>query len=136
VRLLIVSDTAHHLDADGRVVGWGPTVREIDHLAKLFGEIVHVAPLHDGPPPATALRYDSGRVRLRPIRPAGGAGIVAKAGILRQAPSWIAAISSELRHADAVHIRCPATQPAHGFPTACPFTPVARPSRRSRPPFR
>jgi len=107
VRLLIVSDMAHHLDADGHVVGWGPTVREIDHLATLFDEIVHVAPLHDGPPPATALRYDSGQVRLRPIRPAGGAGVAAKAGILWRAPSWITAMSSELRHADAVHVRCP-----------------------------
>jgi glycosyltransferase involved in cell wall biosynthesis len=108
VRLLIVSDMSHQLDGDGRVVGWGPTVREIEHLATVFDEIVHVAPLHDGLPSATALRYDSGRVRLRPVRAAGGAGIVAKAGIVWRIPAWVTAIQSELRRADAVHIRCPA----------------------------
>jgi glycosyltransferase involved in cell wall biosynthesis len=108
VRLLIVSDMAHHLDAGGRVVGWGPTVREIDQLSTVFDEIVHVAPLYEGPPPATALRYDSGRVRLRPVRPAGGPGILSKVRILRRVPSWVAAIRSELRGADAVHVRCPA----------------------------
>jgi glycosyltransferase involved in cell wall biosynthesis len=108
VRLLIVSNTPHHRDLDGGIVGWGPTVRELEHLATLFDEVVHVAPVYPGPPPPTACRYDSGRVRLRPVRAAGGAGIVAKAGILGRVPSWVAAIRSELRHADAVHVRCPA----------------------------
>jgi len=107
VRLLVVSDVAHHRDGDGRIVGWGPTVRELDHLTTLFDEIVHVAPLHAGRAPPTASNYDSGRVRLRPVLAAGGAGARAKAGILLRVPSWVAAIRSELRRADAVHIRCP-----------------------------
>jgi glycosyltransferase involved in cell wall biosynthesis len=108
VRLLVVSNTPHHLDVDGQIVAWGPTARELDELATLFDEIVHVAPVHAGPPPAMGARYDSGRIRMRPVRPAGGAGIVAKAGIFRRVPRWVTAIRTELRHADAVHVRCPA----------------------------
>jgi glycosyltransferase involved in cell wall biosynthesis len=108
VRLLVVSGTPHHRDGDGQTVGWGPSVRELEQLTTLFDEIVHVAPLNAGRPPATDCPYTSGRVRLRPVLAAGGEGILAKLGILRRVPSWVAAIRSELRHADAVHVRCPA----------------------------
>ena len=47
MRLLIVSHTPHYRAA-GQLVGWGPTVRELDHLAELFAEVVHVAPVYDG----------------------------------------------------------------------------------------
>ena len=68
MRLLVVSHTPHHRDGD-RLVGWGPTVREIDQLATLFDEIVHVAPVHGGAAPPSELPY---RARERPR--GGGAG--------------------------------------------------------------
>ena len=71
MKLAIVSHTPHHL-REGEVVGWGPTVREIDQLATLFSAVVHVAPLHDGPAPASDLAYRDARVRLRPVRATGG----------------------------------------------------------------
>lgn len=107
MRLLIVSHTAHY-ECDGAIVGWGPTVREIDHLSRLFDEVVHVAPLHDDPAPTSALPYAEGRVRLRAVRPAGGSGVWAKLGILGSIPRYVAAIVAECRRADAVHVRCPA----------------------------
>ena len=107
MRLLIVSHTPHHRSGD-RLVGWGPTVRELDYLSQLFDEIVHVAPLYDGPAPGSALAYTSPRVRLRPVRPAGGETLAAKLDVARLYPTYAATIREEMRRADAVHIRCPA----------------------------
>jgi glycosyltransferase involved in cell wall biosynthesis len=107
MKLLIVSNMAHYLEA-GRVVGWGPAVREIDHLASAFNEVRHLAMLHAGPPPPTALAYCSPKITLVPLEPSGGRGVWAKLGILRRAPTYLKACVRELRRADAVHVRCPA----------------------------
>jgi hypothetical protein len=66
MKLLVVSHTEHYLK-NGTVVGWGPTVREIDHLANLFDEIIHIAMLHTGPAPDSAIAYQSPRVKLCPV---------------------------------------------------------------------
>ena len=67
MRLLIVSHTPHYR-RDGRIVGWGPTVRELDYLAEMFAEIVHVAPVYDEPPPDSALSYASVGIGTAPKR--------------------------------------------------------------------
>lgn len=107
MRLLIVSHTAHYV-RDGQVVGWGPTVRELGYLAELFQRVVHVAPLHDGHAPDSALGYTGSNLTLRPVAPAGGSRPVQKAGIVAQYPAYARVIADELRRADAVHVRCPA----------------------------
>jgi glycosyltransferase involved in cell wall biosynthesis len=107
MRLLIVSHTPHYRHAD-TVVGWGPTVREIDHLADLFDEVIHLAPLHPDPAPASSLPYRSPRVHLRPVPPAGGHGRKEKLGVLAHAPVYLRAFLRELPRADVVHVRCPA----------------------------
>ena len=56
MRLLIVSHTPHY-HAAGRLVGWGPTVRELDYLSELFDEVVHVAPVYGEAAPGSALPY-------------------------------------------------------------------------------
>ncbi|MCB1245979.1 MAG: glycosyltransferase family 4 protein, partial [Acidimicrobiia bacterium] len=50
-RIVVISHTEHYRATDGSIVAFGPTTREIDHLATLASELVHVAPLHGGPPP-------------------------------------------------------------------------------------
>ena len=107
MKLVVVSHTPHYRSAAG-TVGWGPTVREIDHLAELFQEIVHVAPLHEGVAPEGALPYSSARVRVVAVRPAGGEGAKDKLGILLRAPGWARAILREVTVADFLHVRCPA----------------------------
>jgi len=107
MRLLIISHTPHHRAA-GRLVGWGPTVRELDYLSELFAEVVHVAPVYDGPPPGSARAYASERVTVRAVRPAGGESLAAKLDVARLYPGYAAAIREELGRADAVHVRCPA----------------------------
>jgi glycosyltransferase involved in cell wall biosynthesis len=107
VKLVIVSHTPHYRSAAG-IVGWGPTVREIDHLAELFREVVHIAPLHEAAAPESAMPYRSVRVRMVAVRPAGGERARDKLGILLRAPGWARAILREAVDADVLHVRCPA----------------------------
>ncbi len=106
MRLLVISHT-EHFRRDGLTVGWGPTVRELSRLAGLFDELVHVAPLHDGPAPASALPYDAPNVRQVPVRPAGGPSLGAKLGVVSAWAGYLRVILRELRRCDVVHVRCP-----------------------------
>ena len=56
MKLLIVSHTPHYQKGNA-IVGWGPTIREIDYLAQVFDRVVHVAPLHPEAAPASSLPY-------------------------------------------------------------------------------
>jgi len=107
MNLLIISHTPHYLK-DGIIQGWGSTVREIDHLAALFDQVTHLAPLHSEPNPASSLAYTNPKINFIPVKPAGGKSIFQKLAILWRIPSWLAAIRKELFKADSVHIRCPA----------------------------
>ncbi|HYF46848.1 MAG TPA: hypothetical protein VD926_11600, partial [Acidimicrobiales bacterium] len=106
-RLAVVSHTPHHRTSDG-LVGWGPTVTELDHLATRFDSVVHVAPVHDGPAPASELPYAASNLEVVGVRPAGGDGAMAKAAIGLAAPGWLAAMHRATSGADVLHVRCPA----------------------------
>jgi len=107
MNLLIISHTPHYLD-QGQIFGWGPTVREIDHLATLFTEVEHLAPLHSGLPPASALPYIAKNIQFSPVRPAGGERFWDKLSVLGCVPNWVKAMCQAIGRADALHIRCPA----------------------------
>ena len=107
MKLVIVSHTPHYRRG-GKVVGWGPTIREIDQLSEIFDQVVHIAPVHSKDAPQSALAYESERVRVRAVAPSGGGGVKNKLDVLRRAQSYVQAMRQELRDADAVHVRCPA----------------------------
>jgi len=104
--LAVISHTAHFLQ-NGQVVGWGPTVRELNHLPEVFDRIVHLAPLHTGDPPPGSLPYADERIRLEALRPAGGPGWQDKGRALRQAPAVLRSVRRVLRHADLFQFRAP-----------------------------
>ena len=106
MRLLVISHTAHHWK-DGRPVGWGPTVREISRLGLLFDEVVHIAPLHEGVAPESALPYDVPNVRHVPVPAAGGESAGDKLTVLRAWPQYLRVLLRELPRCDVVHVRCP-----------------------------
>ena len=108
MRLVIISQMYHYRRADGRIVGWGPTVQEIDHLATRFDDVRHIASFMEGEPPASMLPYASDRVKLVPVPFTGGDRLRDKLGVLAAAPGYLAAMLRELRTADVVHVRCPA----------------------------
>ena len=107
MRLLVVSHTEHYLRGS-EPVGWGATVREIDQLAADYDEVRHVACLHPGDAPASALPYRSSRVTFVPVPAAGGERLSTKLGILHRWPHYVRVLRRELRHADVVHVRAPA----------------------------
>ena len=107
MKLLIISHTPHY-QLPNSIVGWGPTVREVDQLATLFKTVMHLAPLHNTPPPGSALPYTAENVRLRNVKPAGGNSFKDKLNILVRLPGWLAAMREAMQQADAIHIRCPA----------------------------
>jgi glycosyltransferase involved in cell wall biosynthesis len=107
MKLLIISHTPHYYK-QGQIVGWGPTVREINQIATLFDHIEHLAPLHLQPAPVSALPYTDNRLSFTPVKPAGGDNLWHKLGILVHIPGWLKEMRRAMRAADAVHIRCPA----------------------------
>jgi glycosyltransferase involved in cell wall biosynthesis len=107
MRLVVVSHTPHY-QRDSQLVGWGPTVRELSYLAELFDSLIHIAPVYDGPAPDSAQPYESSRVEMRPVKPAGGPRLDQKLGIAGRYPEYARVIRRELHQADAVHVRCPA----------------------------
>lgn len=106
MKLAIISHTEHYLK-DGQVVGWGPTIREINYLTTLFDEIYHVAVLHDKIAPASALPYTSDRVHFVPIKPSGGLGWRDKLGVLAQMPATIKVVQEVLEKVDYFQFRAP-----------------------------
>lgn len=107
MKLLIVSNMTHYRTADGGIVGWGPTVEEIDSLATLFDEVRHLAFLHPGSPPPTLLPYRAPNVRFLPLPPSGGPSLRDKVGILCKSPTYVISMLREFRWADVVFVRCP-----------------------------
>ncbi len=87
MKLLAISHTPHY-NLNGKIAGWGSTVRELDHLAGLFDELVHLAPLYPGEAPESSLAYSAENIRFRPLRPSGGESLAAKLGILRSYPGY------------------------------------------------
>ncbi len=106
--LLIISHTPHYLNCDGSVVGWGSTVMEIDQLATLFSEVIHLALLQNLNPPGGSLPYQNQKVRTILVKPAGGKSWLEKISYIWRLPDWLAVMKREIRNADVIHIRCPA----------------------------
>lgn len=107
MRLLIISHTPHYRTPDG-VFGWAPTIREIDALASIFTEVVHLAPVYDQPAPESTLPYAAVNVTYVPVAPAGGDGLKRKIDILLAYPGYTLRMLSEMKRCDMVHVRFPA----------------------------
>ena len=107
MKLAIISHTEHYRDSDGNIVGWGPTVTEINHLTEIFDEIYHVAMLHDHTPPPSALPYTSDKIKFIPLPPVGGRTLGAKMSILAKAPRIITTVQKVLKHVDYFQLRTP-----------------------------
>lgn len=108
--LLIISHTPHYMQ-NGVVVGWGPTVREIDYLAGIFEKVLHLAILHDDTAPESSLSYFAPNVEFIPLFHAGGQSLVDKLQIAKKIPGYLSKIHqsvSNLHPTDIVHVRCPA----------------------------
>ncbi|MDO1501067.1 glycosyltransferase [Winogradskyella maritima] len=107
MRLVIISHTEHYKLPNGELVGWGPTVTEINHLAQDFESIVHLAMLRDMPAPPSALPYTPSNIQFKAIPAVGGSGFGAKIRVLSHAFKTISIINKVLKQADAYQLRLP-----------------------------
>lgn len=106
MKLLVVSHTPHYINENGRISGWGPTVREINFFLMLFDQVVHIAPLCEGPAPRSALTYLPG-IEFVALRPAGGLGLIRKISVLVDMPGTLVKVIKCLRKADYFQFRAP-----------------------------
>ena len=107
MRLLIISHTEHYRKIDGTIVGWGPTINELNYLLGVFDEITHVAMLHPGPPLPSSIPYISSRIKFVPIPALGGKSILSKIKLILYAPKIIKIVKSELKGSDVFQLRTP-----------------------------
>jgi hypothetical protein len=68
MKLAVISHTEHFYTTDGTLVGWGPTVTELNHLLAIFEEIYHIAVLCDEKAPKSALPYISNKIHFVPLK--------------------------------------------------------------------
>lgn len=107
MKLAIISHTEHYKRPDGTIVGWGPTVSELNHLAQDFEELYHIAFLHPGPPPPSSLPYTAPNIKFVPLKPVGGKGMGNKLKIVLNIPQIIATVKKTLRMVDVFQLRTP-----------------------------
>jgi len=106
-KLLIISHTHHYKNENGELVGWGPTIRELNSLSSYFKKIYHIGTLHEDPAPESALKYNSDSIEFIGVRPFGGKGILDKFNVLKAGLSYIEKINSIIDQVDIIQIRVP-----------------------------
>lgn len=107
MKLLIISHTEHYQLPDGSLVGWGPTITEINHLTALFDTIYHIGMLHEGLAPQSALPYTSKNIHFIPLPALGGPSVRQKLQLLWQAPRVIGMVGHALKQVDIFQLRAP-----------------------------
>jgi glycosyltransferase involved in cell wall biosynthesis len=106
LKVAIISHTEHYADSDGIIVGWGPTIKEINELSEHVESLIHIAPLHLGKFPQSSMQYSNTNIKFIPIKPSGGKGI-RKISIISAAYSNIRIIKKVLKEVDIVQFRAP-----------------------------
>ena len=106
MKLAIISHTEHYLSENNTIVGWGPTIKELNCLAQICDVIYHIAPLHNCKSPGSALPYISNKIIFVPIYASGGAGFK-KMSILFRAPINLYKIYKTIKKVDKVQFRAP-----------------------------
>lgn len=115
MKLAIISHTPHY-KKDGLITGWGPTVREINHLTELFDEIYHIAPLHSEVSPESSSVYGSEKIKFIPLKPYGGERITDKISVLTTAFHNLGIIKKILSKVDWVQFRAPTAMGIYVLP--------------------
>lgn len=107
MKLAIISHTEHYYTKDGELVGWGPTISEINHLAKDFEEIIHLAFLYDEEPKTSSLPYTKPNIRFVALPVSGGKTWIQKTNIVSNMPKTIATVKEVLNKVDVFQFRTP-----------------------------
>lgn len=126
MKLGIISHTEHFQDSNGKVLGWGPTIRELNSLVNEFDEIYHFAPLYKCRPPLSALTYESERIHHIPLIPSGGKSFIDKIKIVFTIPQNLRIINKHLKKVDIVQFRSPTNLGIYVLPYLSYFNNIPR----------
>jgi len=107
MKLAIISHTEHYRNKNGEIVGWGPTITEINHLIDKFDKIYHVAFLHDEEAPPSSIAYQSKNIEFVALPPSGGRNLLGKTTVITNLPKTISIIKKVLGKVDAFQFRAP-----------------------------
>ncbi|SHI37375.1 Glycosyltransferase involved in cell wall bisynthesis [Mesonia phycicola] len=107
MKLAIISHTEHYKTKDGEIVGWGPTITEINHLVSRFDKIYHVAFFHDEEAPPSSISYNSEKIEFIALPPSGGKTIKEKLTVVTNLPKTLKIIKEVLNKVDAFQFRAP-----------------------------
>jgi glycosyltransferase involved in cell wall biosynthesis len=125
MKLAIISHTEHFKLNDGKIVGWGPTVREINELSRYFEIIIHLAPLicNNGEVISNSYTpYSSENIRFIPLIHAGGKGLINKLKVLKSIPNNLKTIHKSTKEVDWIQLRTPANLGIYVLPYLSFFT--------------
>jgi glycosyltransferase involved in cell wall biosynthesis len=106
-KLIVISHTPHQKKPTGELVGWGPTVAEINHLSHYWEEVVHIACLEPFSSNPSLQPYQNDNIELAFIPSFGGRSLGAKLSVFYLAPQIIYKILKKLKGATHVQIRVP-----------------------------
>lgn len=106
-KLLIISHTEHHYKPNGQLVGWGPTINEINYLSAKWETVVHISCLQDYHINPSFQPYTNSNIRFVSIPIFGGKRWFQKLDILYLAPLVIFRILREIRNSSHIQIRVP-----------------------------
>jgi glycosyltransferase involved in cell wall biosynthesis len=107
LKLAIISHTEHYFNSNGIIVGWGPTITEVNQIADDFDRIIHIAMLHPGQAPASSLPYKNSNIEFRPIPTVGGKSISDKLKIIANSLKTISIVKKTLTEVDCFQFRAP-----------------------------
>ncbi len=107
MKLAIISHTEHYYTKEKELVGWGPTISEINHLAQDFEEIIHVAFLYDEEPKTSSLPYTKSNISFVALPVSGGKTWMQKTNIVGNMPKTIATVKEVLDRVDVFQFRTP-----------------------------
>lgn len=122
MKLLIISHTEHYKSDNGKIVGWGPTLTEINFLATVFDEIYHLAVFKDVKAPPSALPYTSENIYFIPLKATGGEYLYQKFDIIWNAPATIFKVFQLLKKVDVFQLRTPTGIGVYLIPLLTLFT--------------
>jgi glycosyltransferase involved in cell wall biosynthesis len=111
MKLAIISYTEHFKDINGNIIGWGPTIREINEISIYFEEIIHIAPFDSKNKSIFSksfTQYTANNIKFAPLKLTGGEGIRNKLKIILSIPYNLLVIHKVLKQVDWVQLRLPA----------------------------
>ena len=107
MKLVIISHTEHYKSTEGKIVGWVPTINEINYLAPHFETITHLAMLHNSDAPPSTNKYTAGNINFVALPVLGGKGLSNKLKTIINIPKVIRIVNRALKDTDAFQLRTP-----------------------------